>query len=80
MLTKLEEWMGENLQEALGFPDKADGRARLGTGWTPDELNHIPSLQEHVVDGALITFGWDEWKSGMLCALYITPSKFKLPK
>jgi hypothetical protein len=48
--TKLAEWIGENLQEALGFPDKADGRARPSTGWTPDELNQI--LQEHVVDGA----------------------------
>jgi len=59
--TKLAEWIGENLQEALGFPDKADRRARPGTGWTPDELNHI--LQQHVVDGALTTFGCVEWES-----------------
>ncbi len=26
--TKLAEWIGENLQEASGFPDKADRRAR----------------------------------------------------
>jgi len=53
--TKLAEWIGENLQEALGFPDKADRRASPGQGWTPDELNHI--LQAHVVDGTLTTFG-----------------------
>ena len=53
--------IGENLQEALGFPDKADRRARPGTGWTPDELNHI--LQAHVVDGSLTTFGCVEWES-----------------
>ncbi len=49
--TKLAEWIRENLQEALGFqvPDKADRRASPGTGWMPDELNHI--LQNHVVDG-----------------------------
>ena len=57
--TKLAEWIGENLQEALGFPDKADRRASPGTGWTPDELNHI--LQNHVVDGSLTTFGCVEW-------------------
>ena len=32
--TKLAEWIGENLQEELGFkfPDKADKRAEPGTG------------------------------------------------
>ena len=59
--TKLAEWIGENLQEELGFPDKADTRAEPGTGWTPAELNHI--LQTHVVNGALTTFGCVEWKS-----------------
>jgi hypothetical protein len=39
--TKLAEWIGENLQEALGFPDKGDARASTGSGWTPAELNHI---------------------------------------
>ena len=59
--TKLAEWIGENLQEELGFPDKADTRAEPGTGWTPAELNHI--LQTHVVNGALTTFGCVEWES-----------------
>ena len=35
------EWIGENMQEELGFPDKADKRAQPGTGWTPAELNRI---------------------------------------
>ncbi len=30
--TKLAEWIGENLQEELGFPDKADQRAEPGSG------------------------------------------------
>ena len=59
--TKLAEWIGENLQEELGFPDKADKRAQPGTGWTPAELNSI--LQDHVMDGALTTFGCVEWES-----------------
>ena len=59
--TKLAEWIGENLQDRLGFPDKADQRAEPGTGWTPAELNHI--LHAHVVDGALTTFGCVEWES-----------------
>ena len=59
--TKLAEWIGENLQDELGFPDKADQRAEPGRGWTPAELNHI--LQAHVVDGALTTFGCVEWVS-----------------
>jgi hypothetical protein len=50
------------LQDVLGFPDKADQRAEPSTGWTPAELNHI--LHEHVVDGALTTFGCAE-NSGM---------------
>jgi hypothetical protein len=59
--TKLAEWIGENLQDELGFPDKADQRAEPGSGWTPAELNHI--LQSHVVDGTLATFGCVEWES-----------------
>ena len=47
--SKLAEWIGENLQEQLGFPDKADKRAPPGTGWTPTELNNI--LHYHEVDG-----------------------------
>ena len=77
--TKLAEWIGENLQEALGFPDKADGRASPGTGWTPDELNHI--LQEHVVDGTLTTFGCVEWESEMFRGVMRARCyPFKLPK
>ena len=59
--TKLAEWIGENMQDELGFADKADRRAAPGTGWTPAELNNI--LQAHVVDGALTTFGCLEWES-----------------
>ncbi len=59
--TKLAEWIGENMQEELGFPDKADKRAEPGTGWTPAELNRI--LQGHVVAGELTTFGCVEWQS-----------------
>ena len=32
--TKLSEWIGENMQNVLGFPDKASKRAQLGSGWT----------------------------------------------
>ena len=53
--------LGENLQDQLGFPDKADQRAAPGTGWTPAELNHI--LHVHVVDCTLTTFGCVEWES-----------------
>ena len=57
--TKLAEWIGENLQEELGFPDKADKRAEPGTGWTAAELNGI--LHNHVVNGILTSFGCVEW-------------------
>ena len=59
--TKLAEWIGENMQEELGVPDKADKRAEPGTGWTPAELNSI--LHDHVVAGELTTFGCVEWES-----------------
>ena len=59
--TKLAEWIGENMQDELGFADKADKRAAHGAGWTPAELNNI--LQAHVVDGGLTTFGCVEWES-----------------
>jgi hypothetical protein len=59
--TKLAEWIGENLQDDLGFPDKADPRR----GWTPAELNNI--LDRHVVRDrngcSLLTFGCLEWES-----------------
>ncbi len=77
--TKLAEWIGENLQEALRFPDKADMRARPGTGWTPDELNHI--LQAHVVDGSLTTFGCVEWESELFRGVMSARCyPFKMPK
>ena len=30
--TKLAEWIGENMQDELGFADKSDRRAAPGTG------------------------------------------------
>ncbi len=59
--TKLAEWIGKNMQDVLGFPDKADKRAQPGSGWTPAELNSI--LQDHVVNGALTSFGCVEFES-----------------
>ena len=59
LLTKLAEWIRENLQEELGFPDKADKQAEPGTGWTAAELNSI--LHSHVVNGELTSFGCVEW-------------------
>ncbi len=59
--TKLAEWVGENLQEELGFPDKADKRVQPATGWTPAEPNRI--LHDHVVAGELPTFCCVEWQS-----------------
>ncbi len=65
---KLAEWIGENLQEELGFPDKEDKRAQQDTGWTPAELNSI--LHDHVVAGhaagELTTFGCVEWQSQLI--------------
>ncbi len=81
--TKLAEWIWENLQDQLGFLDKADQRAEPGTGWTPAELNHI--LHAHVVDSAFTTFGCVEWESQLFrgtqatharCSSY--PSPFNL--
>jgi hypothetical protein len=78
--TKLAEWIGENMQEELGFPDKADKRAEPGTGWTPAELNRI--LHDHVVAGELTTFGCVEWQSQLFrgvmrarCYPFDMPSK-----
>ena len=71
--------IGENLQEALGFPDKANRRASPGEGWTPDELNHI--LQAHVVDGSLTTFGCVEWESELFRGVMRARCyPFKMPK
>ena len=33
--TKLAEWIGETLQDQLGFPDRSDHWAAPGSGWTP---------------------------------------------
>jgi len=60
--TKLAEWISENLQDDLGFPDTADPRR----GWTPVGLNNI--LDRHVVRDrngcSLHTFGCLEWETG----------------
>ena len=75
----LAEWIGENLQEALGFPDKGDVRAGPGSGWTAAELNHI--LQAHVVDGTLTTFGCVEWESEQFRGVMRARCyPFKMPK
>ena len=58
--TKLAEWIGENMQDELGFPDKKDPRK-----WSVSELNDI--LRTHVVCDRncclLQTFGCLEWES-----------------
>ncbi len=50
--TKLAEWIGKNLQDRLGFPDKA------GTGWTPEELNHILSITDCPCCGWCFDYIW----------------------
>ena len=77
--TKLAEWIGENLQDDLGFPDKADPRR----GWTPTELNNI--LDRHVVRDrngcALRTFGCIEWESEVYRGVMRARCyPFKMPK
>ncbi len=57
--TKLAEWIRANMQDALGFADKADRRAESASGLTPAGLNNI--LRAHVVNGALTTFGCVKW-------------------
>ena len=66
--TKLAEWIANNMQDDLEFPDKADARR----GWTRAELNSILQNQD---DCALATFGCVdsvEWESelyrGVMCA------------
>ena len=60
--TKLAEWIGENMQDELGFPDKKDPNK-----WSVSELNNI--LKTHEVcdrnGGSLQTFGCLrlEWES-----------------
>ena len=57
---KLAEWIGENMQEELGFPDKEDSNK-----WSVSYLNDI--LHRHVVRDqngcALHTFGCIDWES-----------------
>ena len=51
--TKLAEWIGENMHDELGFPDKQDPAK-----WSVSELNDI--LHKHMVpdrNGCLHTFG-----------------------
>jgi len=59
--TKLAEWVANNMQDKLGFPDKANPRM----GWTPAEPNSI--LQNHMVQNQhgceLTTFRYVEWES-----------------
>ncbi len=73
--TKLAEWIGENLQDVLGFPDKADQRAKPGSGWTPAELNHI--FTAHVLDSVVTTFGCVEWESQLFRGVIITVMRKK---
>ena len=58
--TKLAEWIGESMQDELGFTDKKDPKK-----WSVSELNDI--LRTHVVcdrNGcSLQTFGFLEWES-----------------
>ena len=58
--TKLAEWIGENMQDDLGFPDKRDSNK-----WSVSDLNNI--LQTHVVTDrngcSLHAFGCLEWES-----------------
>ena len=57
---KLAEWIGKNMQDEVGFPDKKDPNK-----WSVSELNEF--LKTHVVcDGngySLQTFGSLEWES-----------------
>ncbi len=57
------EWIRENLQEELGFPDKADKRVQPRIGWAPEKLNNV--LQNHLVNSVLTTFGCVEWESDL---------------
>ena len=67
--TRVDEWIGENMQDDLGFPDKKDPNK-----WSVSELNNI--LQTHVVTDrnccSLHTFGCLELESelyrGIMCA------------
>ena len=73
--TKLAEWIANNLQDELGFPNKADPRR----GWTPAELNSI--LQNHVVRKRISrdTLGYP-WLTMLRqdCCLILPPYPFSL--
>ena len=76
--TKLAEWIGENMQDELGFPDKQDPDK-----WRVSELNNI--LQKHVVPDrngcALHTFGCLEWESELYRGIMRARCyPFKMPK
>ena len=76
--TKLAEWIGENMQDELGFPDKQDPDK-----WGVSELNNI--LQKHVVPDrngcALHTFGCLEWESELYRGIMRARCyPFKMPK
>lgn len=76
--TKLAEWIAENMQDELGFPDKRDPNK-----WSVSELNDI--LNQHVVHDrngcALHTFGCLEWESEMYRGVMRARCyPFKMPK
>ena len=58
--TKLAEWIGQNMQDKVGFDDEKDSNT-----WTVSKLNNI--LKAHVVcdrnSCSLRTFGCLEWES-----------------
>ena len=62
--TKLTEWIVENMQDELGFPDKKELEPNKPE-WSVSELSNI--LKTHVVcdrNGcSLQTFGCLEWES-----------------
>ena len=77
---KLAEWIGENMQGELGFPDKKDPKK-----WSVSELNNI--LRAHVVfdrnDCSLQTFGCLEWESELYRGIMSTrcyPFKMRGPR
>jgi hypothetical protein len=79
LLTKMAEWIGENLPDVLGFPNKADKRAQPGSCWTPAELNSI--LQDHIVNSAFTSFGCVEWVSNLFLGTMLARCyPFDMPK
>ena len=76
--TKLAEWIGENMQDELGFADKADKRAASGAGWTPAELINIrqgafiPSIQRFVLHTCIYHIHQGTFKYILCLSWYIT--------